>query len=1148
MAKTLFVKNWLFKKYDIDAPIMDLIDSDEFFPVDIPHDWMISQVNNLYESSIGVYKKNWNITPVPSHNYILRFEGVYQDCTVLVNKTVVQEWKYGYSTFEADITTAIHSGDNEICVIVKYEAPNTRWYSGAGIYRNVYLLEKDSCYLPSDGCYVSTKKCGSNYMMNIDTEVFLLDTCNAKVTHILTDAEGKTIASVTVTLPKNGGIQKVSCEKEVITPVEWDIDNPYLYTLTSTLYIDSNEVDQEVTNIGFRTISFDPDHGFFLNGRRVQINGVCQHHDLGALGAAVNRVATRRQLELLKKMGVNSVRTSHNMPSVELMELADEMGILICSEAFDMWENKKTPYDYSNHFPTWYKKDVASWIRRDRNHPSVIMWSIGNEVTDTNEDKGLTWTRLLRDEVRSHDCNHNAYIGIGSNYVEWEPAQRCSDELELSGYNYGERLYDEHHKKYPNWCIFGSETSSTVQSRGIYHFPYEKVILTHTDGQCSSLGNCTTNWGARNTDTVVANHRDREFVAGQYLWSGFDYIGEPTPFFSKNSFFGQLDTAGFEKDTYYHYQAEWTDYRTSPMVHLLPYWDFNEGQIIDVCAYSNAPYVELFFNGESLGRQFIDHAHGTDLQGRWKVPYHKGELKAVATDEEGNVIATDIQRSFGDAAKICLSAGKDTLIANGEDLIFLTITTVDADGNYVANARNRVNVNVTGAGRLIGLDNGDSTDYDEYKGTSRRLFSGKLLAIIAATDKTGAIDVTVTSDGLISEHLCLTALPTDKPINVCHGYFVPTSQDVHDIPVRKIELTKVNNDECPDNVLNAEHPDIYLKYKMLPENATYSDIVVRALTKDAVDANYIKVTIENDATTQQPLIHVQAIGDGEFRLTAFCNNGKEHPEIVSDLEFRAEGLGLANHDGYSLVPGIQYDVSSSPDSDLSFDGGVFLPCEGTGHVTYHNVDLGAYGSDEITIPIFSFHDDVDLEVWNGTLENGECLYKGTYHAPTWYNHYQPNTFKLSKRVSGLATITLVFHVYEKLSVQGFYFNRKEKAYSLLNATESDRITGDSFTMASNAVEHIGNNVSIDWDNMDFSATGIGKVEINCKSHNPVTSIHLLFTDGDTQMRHMVEVPYSDEYETFSFDMPDIRMNCSLSVVFLPGTDCDLRSIQFVAME
>jgi beta-galactosidase len=374
------------------------------------------------------------------------------------------------------------------------------------------------------------------------------------------------------------------------SPEVWDIDSPVLYTLRTELISKGTVLDEAINQFGFRTIQFDPEKGFLLNDRKVKLHGVCQHHDLGALGAAVNRTALRRQLTLLKEMGVNAIRTSHNMCAVELLELADEMGILINAESFDMWERPKNKYDYARFFKDWVEKDVANWIRRDRNHPCIILWCIGNEIYDTHADEhGQETTRNLMNLVQKHDPYHNAWVTIGSNYMPWENAQGCADIVKLAGYNYAEKYYDAHHDKYPDWIIYGSETGSIVQSRGIYHFPRSEAILCDDDEQCSSLGNSITSWGARSIEKCILDDRDASFSAGMFIWSGFDYIGEPTPYHTKNSYFGQLDTAGFQKDSFYVYQSAWTDYRKAPMIHLYPYWDFNEGQRIDIRVCSNAP-------------------------------------------------------------------------------------------------------------------------------------------------------------------------------------------------------------------------------------------------------------------------------------------------------------------------------------------------------------------------------------------------------------------------------------------------------------------------------------------------------------------------------------------------------------------------------
>ncbi len=1136
MGKKLFTDNWLFAEFELDTPYEKCVESDTFKAVDIPHDWMIYHVKDLYKNSIGFYKKTFSLCPVEGHKYFLYFEGVYMDSKIFVNGREAFLWKYGYSSFEVDITPYIKAGENSVYVMCRYESPNSRWYSGAGIYRSVFLIEKDEIFIPGAGVYASAAEAAGGFELFVDMEAESSLPCEASAKVSLFDKNGTEVTSVLQNISLKKGLNKIGFEAFVASPRLWDIEDPYLYTIKAEIICSGKLYDSESFSFGFRTIRFDCNEGFFLNGRNVKINGACMHHDLGALGAAMNRSALKRQFEKLIKMGVNSIRTSHNMPAREVCELADEMGILLNSEAFDMWELPKTTYDYGNYFPEWWEKDVTSWIRRDRNHPSIIIWSIGNEIYDTHAGSGLKWTKLLRDKVRELDYRHNAFIGIGSNYIAWENAQKCSDELELSGYNYGERLYDEHHKKYPHWCIFGSETGSTVQSRGIYHFPYEVRVLTHPDGQCSTLGNCTTNWGSKDVPQVVSDHRDRDFVFGQYIWTGWDYIGEPTPYHSKNSYFGQLDTAGFEKDTYYHYQAEWTDMKRAPMVHLLPYWDFNEGQIIDVIAYSNAPFVELFLNGKSLGKKHIDHKSSTELQGHWKVPYKKGELLVNALDDDGNIIATDIQRSFGDPCKIILKPEKSSVIADGEDLAFVEITAADADGNPVANAKNRVCVEVSGSGRLVGLDNGDSTDYEEYKGSTRRLFSGKLLAIVAPNREPGDIKITVTSKDLETATLTIPAKKSSVPgsagtLDRC--FETPCTEDV---PARKIELICKGPKE-----LNKETPSSEVTFKVLPENATFKDVYFKALTKDAVDANFVSVSVFGNTAT------VNALGDGDFTLTAFCNNDKDHPEIVSTLDFKITGLGLATHDAYKLVPGISYSRAFSPECKLSFLGGVFIPSDlanSTSFVAYDNIDFGEIGADTIHLPIFSFKDELSIEIYEGTMENETLLCKDTYRAKSIYNTYQENIFKLSKPLTGVKTITFSFNSEDRFSLQGFYFDKKNKAYTTIAATSFDEIAGDSYSVGAEEITGIGNNVAISYSGMNFDK-GLSRFRIVGRSHNEITSLHILFVEDSVVAREMIDIPYSEEYKEYFFELEDRHTSGKINIVFLPGTNFDLKEFQFI---
>ncbi len=1135
MSKSLFINDWQFAEFDLSTDFQTMVLSDTFRPVDIPHDWMIYHTKELYKNSIGFYKKTFSFHPEALHTYILRFEGVYMDCEIYCNSQKAFEWKYGYSTFDVNLTDYLIDGDNTIYVVVKYREPNSRWYSGAGIYRNVWLYDKDSVYIVPDGIYLSSGKTDEGFLLNIDVEIFSSSDCNISIKNTLIDAFGKETASCFDKVSLSFGVTGHSFDINIKAPKLWDINSPYVYTVKTEVFYGETIKDFEINSFGFRTVSFDCNKGLFLNGRNVKINGACQHHDLGALGSAVNKSALRRQFEKLIKMGVNSVRTSHNMPAKEVMELADEMGILIYSESFDMWELPKTEFDYGNYFPEWWEKDVTSWIRRDRNHPSLIIWGIGNEIYDTHAGNGLKWTKLLRNKIRELDYRHNAYIGIGSNYIPWEGAQQCADELELSGYNYCERLYDEHHEKYPHWCIFGSETGSTVQSRGIYHFPFEVRVLTHQDAQCSCLGNCTTNWGSKDIPQVICDHRDRDFVFGQYIWTGWDYIGEPTPYHSKNSFFGQIDTAGFEKDTYYHYQAEWTDYKISPMVHLLPYWDFNEGQIIDVIAYSNAPFVELFLNNKSLGVQKIDHSSVSSLQGHWKVPFEKGTLLVNAIDEKGNVIATDIQKSFDDPVSVALSSEKKSIIANGDDLAFIAISVLDKNGVPVANAKNRVTVDVTGPGRLVGLDNGDSTDYEEYKGNSRRLFSGKLVAIVAPDIIPGDITITVSSNGLSSASLAITSVSATSPITAGIRDCCFNVEQKNDIPTRKIALSCLGTTH-----LSKEAKESKVSFEVLPTNSTYKDVYFKALTKDAVEANYVSISVSENVAT------VKALGDGAFTLTAFCNNDKEHAEVVSTLDFDITGMGQATHDAYTMVPGILYSKAFSSDCKLSFLGGVFMPSDlgGITFVTYDNVDFGKIGSDTVHLPIFSFKDELSVEIYEGSHDNGVLLCSDTYKAKSIYNTYQENVFTLNKILTGVTTLTFVFKSADRFSLQGFYFDKMPRAYSCINAVSFDEIAGDSYNVKNSEITNIGNNVCISYNDMNFSE-GTSGFRIVGRSHNEKTSLHILFVEDDVKAREMIDIPFSEEYEEYFFEITDVHTCGKINLIFLPGTNFDLKEFCFI---
>lgn len=1160
----LFNDGWEFCKQEIGSSLEDFINKDELWQVvDVPHDWMIYDTKYFYESCEGWYRKSFDISGTSLYKQLkapdkagfkLRFEGIYMDSSIWVNNKLVGEWKYGYSTFEIDITDALKPGSNQIIVRVVLQQPNSRWYSGAGIYRNVWLKAVPELHFITDGMYISTVKSGDEWLVSVDsgltclyvqkqdkndgnksvteadTEIYKEGVCESLINdciirHTILDSEGKDVAVTEGT----STLQELKCVK----PKLWSLDSPVLYTLKSELFYKGELVDEEYNKFGFRTIRFDPEEGFFLNDCHVKLHGVCQHHDLGALGAAVNRTALKRQLLLLKEMGVNAIRTAHNMCAVELIELADEMGILICNEAFDMWERSKTEYDYARFFNDWVDKDVASWVRRDRNHPCVILWSIGNEIYDTHAgERGLEVMRLLMKLVVEHDPKGNARVTFGSNYMPWENTQKCADIIKLVGYNYAEKYYEEHHRLHRDWMIYGSETGSVVQSRGIYHFPLSQEILSDDDEQCSSLGNSVTSWGARSIEKCITDDRDTVFSAGMFVWSGFDYIGEPTPYHTKNSYFGQLDTAGFKKDSFYIYQAEWTDYKQTPMVHVFPYWDFNEGQLIDVCVCSNAPKVELFVNGASQGVRYIDHRAGKELVAKWQLPYIKGELRALAYDEFDNIIAEDIQKSFTDAAKIILTPDKYVLVADGQDMIFVEISMEDKEGNPVHNANNRVYVNVTGAGRLLGLDNGDSTDYDSYKGTSRRLFSGKLLAMIGAKTTAGEIQLEVTSEGLPPVRLSLTAREgVIKEGIAAYEENVRTEYN-SEIPVRKLEIISKQGTELNENMPEAE-----LELLVFPEDASYEDISWRVANASGVDSNIVRIEAEGRRA------RVKALGDGSFYVRASVKNGRRNANIISMLDFKVSGLGAACLNPYGFISGSLYS-SCIGEAGSGNERGVATARDDETVVIYDNIDFGAYGSDTITIPIFELGGaPTAIQIWAGIpgIKDGELLADVIYHKKPIWNTYQEESYKLSKRLRGIKTLSFVLRT--KVHIKGFYFNKPDKAYEQLSSLDYSSIYGDSYKLMEDSIEDIGNNVTISFEDMDFNR-GISKLVICGRSPMDKNTIHIRFNGADGETKQLIEFEYSEDYIEREFELAEVSGLQTVSFIFLPGCDFDFKYFRF----
>ena len=1121
--KTLFNDNWKFAK--TPAGSGDDEWAFEFFPVHIPHDWLIYNTENLYESSYGRYIKTYDFGAVSEKSVRLYFEGVYMNCSVFVNRQKAFDWKYGYSSFEADISGYLRDGENEIAVLVRHDAPNSRWYSGAGIFRNVWLIETEKSYLKTDGVYFTARKNDSSWDCIVSAEAEQPSGCTAEI--VLTgdnlsycaEIPAEDIAEHRFTL-ENVGSENI-----------WDIASPKLLSLTVILKRNGKEIDRIRQRVGLRTIEYNPDKGFFLNGRSIKINGVCLHHDLGCLGAAVNKAALRRQLGTMLEMGANSVRTSHNMPAKELMELCDEMGILVNSEAFDMWERPKTEFDYARFFDDWYEKDVASWVRRDRNHPCLIMWSVGNEIYDTHvSPRGCEVAKMLHAAVRKNDPRENVPTTIGSNYMPWEGAQNCAKEVDLAGYNYGEKLYPEHHESYPHWKIYGSETTSGVKSRGVYHFPRDCAFMTHDDLQCSSLGNCRAGASADTAQKIIAINRDTDYCAGMYIWTGTDYIGEPSPYSTKNAYFGNVDTAGLKKDSFYLYQAAWTD---KTVLHIMPYWDFNDGQLIDVVAYTNLPEAELFVNGKSVGKKPAEEYTIT-----WQIPYEKGEIKAVGIAPDGSEISA-VEHSFGDSKRIVLSADKTEILADGEDLFTVTVSTVDENGYEVKNARDRIKLTVTG-GRLLGFDNGDSTDYDLYKSTSRRLFSGKAVAYIAAPVSPCEIIVTAEGEGLASASVTVKAVKSAVREGVCVSENITVNPYETEIPVRKIALTRTTG-----TILSPDCPKSEVTAVILPENATYRELCWKIVTNSGIETKIAELAVSENKAVIKP------VGDGSFRLRCYSINGRKQPEIISELEYTIEGFGQANINPYEFVTGCLYTDSLKLMDEVQ-RGGVNIKAE-SNIVGFGKTDFGKYGSDSFTVRIINWHKDCPFgfRLWSGKpFESGSVkLGDFTYQANFIWQTYIPNSFTLENRICGVHDLYFEFDKTDlRIDFGGFEFEPKLKAYEKINAADNDELHGDTFEVVGTSVLKIGNNVFLRFGDMNFAA-GTSEIRLTGKTRHDNDTIHVhITTENGEVVTEIIEFPHSDESITVSAKLPDIRGNCDVRFNFLPGCDFDFDCFEIIRGE
>ena len=763
-----FNDGWKFYRGDASGAEQPTFSDTSWTSVTVPHDWSLalgfsqsaSGPSGFMEGGVGWYRKPFTLdSSYAGKRILIELDGVYMNSQVWINGTSLGTWPYGYTTFQYDLTPYVKTdgSNNVVAVRVDNKQPNSRWYTGSGIYRNVWLTVLNPVHIAFGGAFVTTPTLSAtSATVSVVTEIENQSTSSASVRVLTTisDPSGTPVATNTSSATNVAASGKGTATQSltVSNPMLWSVDSPNLYQAKVELQVGDQTVDTYLVPIGLRSLKFDPSSGFSLNDKSMKIWGVCNHHDLGALGTAVNLRAIERQLQILKAMGTNGIRTSHNPPAPELLALADRMGFLIMDEAFDVWEQGKDPaYDYHLYFADWAQRDLQAMVRRDRNHPSVIMWSIGNEIAGATAATGTK----LRDWVKALDTTRP--VTWGANHMKTDSGQRAvAAILDLQGYNYfvgdantdnGNLVIDSDHKSNPTWKIFGSEELSNVKSRGIY---YTQTTDLHWTGcgqgnsrECSSYD---IGWGdGFNTEEMYLINTKRPWFFGQFDWTGFDYGGEATPWNgqwpSKASYFGTIDTAGFPKDIYYFHQSKLT---TSPMVHILPHWNWSAGTTVWVWVYSNCDSVELFLNDKSQGEKTIG-SDTTRLE--WNVAWTSGTLRADGK-RGGSVVATQQIKTAGAAAQIKLTADRTEIAADGRDLVFVTADIQDASGVFVPTASNSVTFAVSGPGKIAGVDNGDAADTTSYVSPTRKAFSGKALAIVQSTASAGQITVTATSSGL----------------------------------------------------------------------------------------------------------------------------------------------------------------------------------------------------------------------------------------------------------------------------------------------------------------------------------------------------------------------------------------------------------------
>jgi beta-galactosidase len=807
----LLEKGWKFTREDNPESVQPSFDDSQWQSVTVPHDWAIygpfsihndkqnvaisqdgqkeamehaGRTGGLPFVGVGWYRTTLDIPRfAPGKKAFILFDGAMSHAQVYINGKKVGYWPYGYNSFWFDITPFIEAGkSNTLAVRLENMPESSRWYPGAGLYRNVHVVVTEDAYIPIWGTYITTPQVNDKFArVRVETKVNLpeqADPSQYRIKTFLCKPDGSRLQEKIQPLTDIVYNKDVLVQEFIVEDPElWSPEHPTLYTAISNVYKGEDQLkDEYTTRFGIRSIEIIPDKGFFLNGQRTVFKGVCNHHDLGPLGAAVNDAAIRRQIRMLKDMGCNAIRTSHNMPAPELVRACDEMGMMLMAESFDEWDKAKCANGYHTLFDEWAEKDLTNLIHHYRNNPSVVMWCIGNEVPTQWDEGGCKVARFLQDICHREDPTRPVTQGMDA--PDAVVNNNFAAIMDVPGFNYRPFRYQTNYAKLPQQVILGSETASTVSSRGVYKFPVErKAMAVYDDHQSSSYDVEHCSWSNLPEDDFI-QHEDLPYCMGEFVWTGFDYLGEPTPYYtnwpSHSSLFGIIDLAGIPKDRYYLYRSHWN--KGEKTLHILPHWNWEgrEGEVTPVFVYTNYPSAELFINGKSQGKRTKDLSVEIDSsyteaaqksferQKRYRLmwmdtKYEPGTVKVVAYDENGKAVDEAEIHTAGKPHHIVLTADRNQLQADGKDLSFINVKIVDKDGNFCPNETRQIKFKVKGAGTFRAAANGNSASLESFQEPQMKLFSGQLTAIVQSAEEAGTITFEASAPGVKSAKLILKA-------------------------------------------------------------------------------------------------------------------------------------------------------------------------------------------------------------------------------------------------------------------------------------------------------------------------------------------------------------------------------------------------------